>query len=203
MHHTNKTHSQWPTNTPSDLQTLPVTYRGCHPLILSLTKKWRLQKCSTISENRKVYWSSQHPSRTRPGRWRSSPHCTLDNLQQDLADGRLANPVDPVLDHHTSQERQPAAVPKLPNGQPHQLSGQSHAEDHTEQIEAASREDHCWRTGRLQSREHHRGAKNPLSKTSPAPVRPLPCFQLACSFVGNHDEVQHQHKPYPSHQKPL
>ena len=23
---------------------------------------------------------------------------------------------------------------------------------------------------------------------------------LACSFVGNHEEVQHQHKPYPSHQ---
>ena len=26
---------------------------------------------------------------------------------------------------------------------------------------------------------------------------------LACSFVGNHEEVQHQHQPYPSHQKPL
>ena len=26
---------------------------------------------------------------------------------------------------------------------------------------------------------------------------------LACSFVDNHEEVQHQHKPYPSHQKPL
>ena len=26
---------------------------------------------------------------------------------------------------------------------------------------------------------------------------------LACRFVGNHEEVQHQHKPYPSHQKPL
>ena len=26
---------------------------------------------------------------------------------------------------------------------------------------------------------------------------------LACSFVGNHEEVQHHHKPYPSHQKPL
>ena len=24
---------------------------------------------------------------------------------------------------------------------------------------------------------------------------------LACSFVDNHEEVQHQHKPYPSHQK--
>ena len=26
---------------------------------------------------------------------------------------------------------------------------------------------------------------------------------LASSFVGNHEKVQHQHKPYPSHQKPL
>ena len=26
---------------------------------------------------------------------------------------------------------------------------------------------------------------------------------LECSFVGNHEEVQHQHQPYPSHQKPL
>ena len=26
----------------------------------------------------------------------------------------MANPVDPVLNHHTSQERQPAAVPELP-----------------------------------------------------------------------------------------
>ena len=47
---------------------------------------------------------------------------------------------------------------------------------------------------------------------SPAPARPLPCLHrlqeglrqgLACSFVGNHEVVQHQHKPYPSHQKPL
>ena len=37
----------------------------------------------------------------------------------------------------------------------------------------------------------------------------LPCLQrlqegqgLTCSFVGNHEEVQHQQQPYPSHQKP-
>ena len=46
--------------------------------------------------------------------------------------------MDPVLSHHTSQERQPAAVPEQLNDQPHQPSKQSHAEDHTEQIEAAS-----------------------------------------------------------------
>ena len=53
---------------------------------------------------------------------------------------RMANPVDPVPTHHTSQERQPAGVPELPNDQPHQSPKQSHAEDHTEQIEATSGE---------------------------------------------------------------
>ena len=41
----------------------------------------------------------------------------------------------PVLSHHTFQERQPAAVSELPNDQSHQSPKQSHAEDHTEQIE--------------------------------------------------------------------
>ena len=50
--------------------------------------------------------------------------------------------MDPALSHHTSQERQPAAMSVLPNGQPHQLPKQSHAEDPTEQIEATSGEDH-------------------------------------------------------------
>ena len=45
----------------------------------------------------------------------------------------MANPVDLVLSHHTSQERQPAAVPELPNDQPLQSPKQSHTEDHTEQ----------------------------------------------------------------------
>ena len=40
-------------------------------------------------------------------------------LQHDLADRRMANPVDPVLSHRTSQERQPAPVPELPNSQTH------------------------------------------------------------------------------------
>ena len=46
--------------------------------------------------------------------------------------------MNPVLSHHTSQERQPAAVPELLNNQPLQLPKQSHAEDHTEQIEATT-----------------------------------------------------------------
>ena len=83
-----------------------------------------------------------NPSRTGPSRWRGCNHRSHDNLQQDLADRRMANPMDPVLSHHTSQERQPAAVPELPNNKPHQSPKQSHAEDHTEQIEATSGEDH-------------------------------------------------------------
>ena len=47
----------------------------------------------------------------------------------------MASTVVPVLSHHTSQERQPAAVPELPNNQPHQSPKQNHAEDHTEQID--------------------------------------------------------------------
>ena len=124
--------------------------------------------------------------------------------------------MDPVLSHHTSQERQPAAVPELPNNKPQQSPKQSHAEDHTEQIEATSGEDHRRRTGRLQSRkEYHRADLQPthsMGEISLAQARPLPCLHrlqeglrqgLAFSFVGNHEEVQHQHKPYPSHQKPL
>ena len=97
----------------------------------------------------------------------------------------------------------------------HQSPKQSHAEDHTEQIEATSR-DHRWRTGRLQSRkEHHRAdlqPANPVGEISPAPARPLPFLNrpqeglrqcLACSFVGDHKEVQYQHQPFPSNRKPL
>ena len=65
----------------------------------------------------------------------------------------MADRVNPVFSHHTSKERQPAAVPELPNDQPHQSQKQSHAEDHIEQIEATSGEDHRLRTGRLQSRK--------------------------------------------------
>ena len=109
-----------------------------------------------------------------------------------------------------------SSVPELPNNKPYQSPKQSHAEDHPAQIEATSREDHRWRTGRLQSRkEYHRAdlqATHSMWEISPAPARPLPClhrFQeglgqgLACSFVGNHEEVQHQHQSCPSHQKHL
>ena len=60
----------------------------------------------------------------------------------------MANPMDPVLSHHASQERQPVAVPELPNNKPHQSPKQSHAEDHTEQTEATSGEQAGFRAGR-------------------------------------------------------
>ena len=62
-----------------------------------------------------------------------TPLTTICN--KDLAGRRMANPVDPVLSHHTSQERQPAAVSELPNDQPHQSPKQNYVEDYTEQID--------------------------------------------------------------------
>ena len=58
--------------------------------------------CNTIIEEREVSWSRQHPSRTGPSRLRGCNHCSHDNLRQDLADRRMANPMDPVFSHHTS-----------------------------------------------------------------------------------------------------
>ena len=94
---------------------------------------------------------------TGPSRWIGCNHRSHDNLQQDLVDRRMANPMDSVLSHHTSQERQLATVPELPNNKPHQSPKQSHAENYTEETEATSGEDHRRRTGRLKSRkEQHR-----------------------------------------------
>ena len=60
--------------------------------------------CCTITEEREVSWSRQHPGRTGPSRRRGRNHRSHDNLQRDLADRRMANPEDLVLGHHTSQE---------------------------------------------------------------------------------------------------
>ena len=35
-------------------------------------------------------------------KWRGRNHRSHDNLQKDLADRRMANPMDPVFSHHTS-----------------------------------------------------------------------------------------------------
>ena len=128
----------------------------------------------------------------------------------------MVNPMDPVLSHRTSQERQPAAVPELPNNKPHQSPKQSHAEDLTEQIEATSGEDHRLRTGRLQSRREHTEQIFNLRILCEKHLQHQHDLYhvfidfkkglrqgLACSFVGNHEEVQHQHKPIQVIQKPL
>ena len=86
-----------------------------------------------------VGWSQQHTSRTGPSSG-EDVITTLATICKKI--WQMANPVDPVLSHHTSQERQPAAVPELLNDQPHQSPKQSHAKDHTEQTEAKSGEDH-------------------------------------------------------------
>uniref|UniRef100_UPI003AF8F911 hypothetical protein n=1 Tax=Thiolapillus sp. TaxID=2017437 RepID=UPI003AF8F911 len=46
--------------------------------------------------------------------------------------GEWQTPWTQSLSHHTSQERQPAAMPELLNNKPHQSPKQSHAEGHTE-----------------------------------------------------------------------
>ena len=135
------------------------------------THPWqRSGGCSRIIEEREVSWNWQHSNRTGVIRRRGCNHCSHVNVQQDLADRKMANSAHPVLSHHTFQGRQPAAVPELPNDQPHQPPKQSHAKDHNERIEAASEEDHCWRTGTIQSRkEHHRAdlpPENPLRNIS-------------------------------------
>ena len=93
------------------------TQRTTNP---SFAKKW-----NRIIEETEVSWSRQHPSRTGPSRWRKCTHCSHNNLPQDLADRRITNRVDPVLSQHSSEESQPAAVPELPNIQPHQPPKQS------------------------------------------------------------------------------
>ena len=55
----------------------------------------------------------------------------------------MANHVDPVPGHHTSQEIQLSAVPDPPSDQPDEPPKQGHAEDHTEQTEAARGEHGC------------------------------------------------------------
>ena len=132
--------------------------------------------------------TSQHPNRTGASRWRGCNHRSHNNLQQDLADRRMANPIDPVLSHHTFQERQFAA--DLQNNKPHQSPEQSHATGHTERIEATSGEDHRWRTGRLQSRkEYHRADLQPMHsiwEISPAPARRVYC---SYTFVMEMDRI--------------
>ena len=77
----------------------PDTHRGRPP-----HSSQRSGGCSRIIKEREVSWSRQHLSRTDPSRWRGRNHRFHDNMRNDLAYRRMANPVDPVLSHYTSQE---------------------------------------------------------------------------------------------------
>ena len=48
--------------------------------------------CRTITEEREISWSRQHPSRTGSSRYRGRNHCSHDNLQQILADRKWPTP---------------------------------------------------------------------------------------------------------------
>ena len=136
--------------------------------------------CSAITEEREVNWSRQHPSRTGPSRYRGRNDRPHDNLQQDLADMRTANPVDQSL---------VIALPKTGNLQQCQnyrtinlISYQSKVmlkiiltdwglkrrRSLVKNRQASEQE------GAPKSR--YRQPKNPLWEVSPTPTRPPPCL---------------------------
>ena len=127
----------------------------------------------------------------------------------------MANPMDPVLSHHTSQERQPAAVPELPN-KPHQSPKQSHAEVHTEQTEATSGEDIAkeqagFRAGRSTTEQifNLRILCDKYLQHQQDLYHVFTDFKKAFDSVwhaalwATMKKYIHQHQPYPSHHKPL
>ena len=117
--------------------------------------------CSTITEEREVSWSRQHPSWDGASRWRGCHYRSHDNLQQDLADRRMVNPMSLFI---ALPRKATCSSARTTERSAHQSPKQNHAEDHTEQIEATGGEDHRWRTGRLQSRqEHHRADLQPTN----------------------------------------
>ena len=74
---------------------------------------------SDITQERKIGRGGQHTCRTCTSRTRSHDWCSTHHLQQNLADWKMANPVDAVTDHHATKEREPANVPKLSHSQSH------------------------------------------------------------------------------------
>ena len=140
-------------------------------------------------------------------------HRSHDILQQDLADGRMASSVDPVLGHH---------IPKKGNLQQchdyRTMSLISHPSKvmlkiilnrlkrHAEKIIVEKRAG--FRAGRSTTEQifNLRILCEKILSTSKTCLHRLQKGLrqgLACSFVGNHEEVQHQRQPYPSHQTPL
>ena len=120
-----------------------------------------------------------------------------DNLQQDLASMRMDNPVDPVLSHHTSQESQPAAVPYYRT-----ISLISHPSKVLLKIIL----------NRLKSHAEIIADEQAGFRAGRSTTEQIFNLHILCEKYPQHqqdlyhvfiEEVQHQHKPYPSHQKPL
>ena len=126
----------------------------------------------------------------------------------------MANPVDPVLRHHTSQKKQPAAVLELGTisliSHPNKVMLKIVLNRLKPQAEKIIAEEQAgFRAGRSTTEQlfnlgilcekylqHQRdmvdhGLQEGLRQG------------LACSFVGDHEDEQHQRQPNPSHQKPL
>ena len=112
---------------------------------IDFQNKLESNNCYTISnvksflqEEREISWSWQHPSRTGRSMWKGCNYCSHDNQQQDLADRKMANPMDPVLSHHTS--------PALPNDQPISHPSKVMLKITLNRLKQQG-EDHHWRTG--------------------------------------------------------
>ena len=131
----------------------PPTNNDSYPIYAG-----RSQSCSKITEERQVGRSGQHSIRAGPGRGRGHDRHVAHHLQYDLADRRVANTLNSVLDHQSYKERQPTTMPKLPHHQPDQSSKQGHAKNPSEQTEIKSWGDHQRRTDRLQSKREHNWA---------------------------------------------
>ena len=86
---------------------------------------------------------------------RANQHLAHTDMQQNMADWRMAHLMDKVTSDSAAKERKPATVPKLPHHQPHQPPKQSNAENHPEQTQTPSRKYHCRRARRVSSREKH------------------------------------------------
>ena len=124
----------------------------------------------------------------------------------------MANPMDPVLSHHTSQERQPAAVQNYRIisliSYPSKVMLKIILNRLKPQAEKIIAEEQAgFRAGRSTTEQvfNLRILSEKYLQHQQDPYHVFIDFKkaLACRFVGNHEEVQHQHKPYPSHQKPL
>ena len=169
-----------------------------------------------LLKEREVSWSRQHPSRTGPSRRRGCNHRSHDNLQQDLEDRRMAHPRDPVL---------VITLPKTGNLQQCQNSRIVSLISHpskimlkiilnrlTPQAETIIAEEQAgFRAGRRTTEQifNLRILCEKYLQHQQGRYHIFIDFKKACDRVwhavlmGNSEEVQLQHQPYPSHQKPL